>query len=143
MKVYVKKDCMDSKKEFHVKGSTPEMDKDKEQKLFDLDLVEEFDAERHTEKTVTGDEQKLLAKIAELEALVEEFDAERHTEKTVTGDEQKLLAKIAELEASVEEKDDALIIATETFEELKELVIQTSELPKGQLPEGFDKFKGE
>jgi hypothetical protein len=112
MKVYVKKDCMDSKKEFHVKGSTLEMDKDKEQKLFDLDLVEEFDAERHTEKTVTGDEQKLLA-------------------------------KIAELEASVEEKDDALIIATETFEELKELVIQTSELPKGQLPEGFDKFKGE
>lgn len=76
MKVYVVKDCMDSNKEFLAQGSTVEVDKSKEKKLFNLGLIEEFDSKKHTVKP-SGDaklEAELKSKdetIAKLEGFVE------------------------------------------------------------------------
>ena len=69
MKVFVKKDCVDSQGNFLKASSAPDIDKEKERKLFDLGLVVVYNKEVHGEaKEDTAQALKAAnAKIAELE----------------------------------------------------------------------------
>lgn len=50
VKVIVKNDCMNANRDFLQLGSVLSIDDKKDAKLFDLGLVEKFDAKKHTEK---------------------------------------------------------------------------------------------
>ena len=69
MKVYVINSCMDLSRTFHEAGSTPEMDRKVDAKLWDLGLVENYDEKKHGVVNKGSSE-----KVAELEALVEQLE---------------------------------------------------------------------
>ena len=63
-----------------------------------------------------------------------------------TFDNSELVAKdeeIASLNEKLVAKDEELLEAGEIVKDLISLVEQTSQLPKGQVPDGFSKYKGE
>ena len=51
------------------------------------------------------------------------------------------MEQIEELEKQVNEKDAAVSALMVVIEELKSLVEEATTLPKGQIPEGFVKYK--
>ena len=63
-----------------------------------------------------------------------------------TFDNSELVAKdeeIASLNEKLSAKDEELSKMGEAIADLVSLVEQTSQLPKGQVPDGFSKYKGE
>ena len=106
--------CMSADGDFLEKGKVLELDKDKDEKIISLGLVEEYDEDKHKNQTKTN---------PELEALIAENES--------------LKEKVAALE------NPELEALNSTIEDLKNLVVETSKLPKDKLPEGFAKYQKE
>jgi len=92
MKVYVLKDCVTSSKDFLEAKSIVDLNKTKEEKLFNLGLVEEFSAEKHGTLKKSN---VLEMKIEALEAKVAELE---EGSKILAEEKEALEAKVAELE---------------------------------------------
>ena len=128
--------CMSADGDFLEKGKVLDLDKDKDEKIISLGLVEEYDEDKHKNQTktnpeldsLTAENKKLKEKIALFEGSnIEDLIAENETLK------EKL--------AALENPDIEALSAT--IEDLKNLVIETSKLPKDKLPEGFAKYQTE
>lgn len=119
MKAIVIQDCMDSNKNFLGKKTIIEdFDEKKESKLLTLGLVVEYDELKHSNlgnTLKTFDNSELVAKDEEIASLNE-----------------KLVAK-----------DEELLKMGDAIADLVTLVEEASQLPKGQIPDGFSKYKGE
>lgn len=119
MKAIVLKDCIDSNKNFLAKKTIIEyFNEEKEAKLLTLGLVVEYDELKHSKlasNLKTFDNSELVAKDEEIASLNE-----------------KLVAK-----------DKELLKMSEVIADLVSLVEEATQLPKGQVPDGFSKYKGE
>ena len=119
MKVFIVQDCMDSNKNFLAKRKVIEdFDEEKESKLLTLGLAVEYDELKHSKlvnNSKTLDISDLVAKDEEITSLNE-----------------KLVAK-----------DEELLKMSEVIADLVSLVEEATQLPKGQVPDGFSKYKGE
>lgn len=119
MKAIVLQDCMDSNKNFLAKKTIIEdFNEEKEAKLLTLGLVVEYDELKHSKlasNLKTFDNSELVAKDEEIASLNE-----------------KLVAK-----------DEELLKMSEVIADLVSLVEEATQLPKGQVPDGFSKYKGE
>ena len=119
MKAIVLQDCMDSEKNFLAKKTIIEnFDEKKESKLLDLGLVVEYDETKHS---------KLASNLKTLD-----------NSESAAKDEE-----IASLNEKLVAKDEELLKMGEAIADLVSLVEETSQLPKGQVPDGFLKYKGE
>ena len=135
--------CMSADGDFLEKGKVLDLDKDKDEKIISLGLVEEYDEDKHKNQTktnpeldsLTAENKKLKEKIAIFEGSnIEDLIAENETlkkDKELSDTERKELLQ-PEIEA-----------LNATIEDLKNLVIETSKLPKDKLPEGFAKYQTE
>lgn len=82
MKVFITRDCIDHKRKFHEKGSTPVIDGVLDKKLLDVGNAEEYDAKKHKAKENKKNENNdaLLKEIESLKLLIpkhETGDAEK------------------------------------------------------------------
>ena len=119
MKAIVLQDCIDSNKNFLAKKTIIEdFNEEKEAKLLTLGLVVEYDELKHSKlasNLKAFDDSELVAKDEEIASLNE-----------------KLVAK-----------DEELLKMSEVIADLVSLVEEATQLPKGQVPDGFSKYKGE
>ena len=106
--------CMSADGDFLEKGKVLDLDKDKDEKIISLGLVEEYDEDKHKNQTKTNPELDSLA-----------------------AENKSLKEKIATLE------NPNIAALNATIEDLNNLVIETSKLPKDKLPEGFAKYQTE
>jgi hypothetical protein len=74
MKVFVLKDCIKRNRDVLVAKSVVEIDEKDDQKLLDLGLVEEYDAEIHNFLNISVDTNELKAIIKEQEAEIIELE---------------------------------------------------------------------
>ena len=119
MKAIVLQDCMDSNKNFLGKKTIIEdFNEEKEAKLLTLGLVVEYDELKHSK----------------LASNLKVFDNSEIAAK----DEE-----IASLNEKLAAKDEELLKMSEVIADLVSLVEEASQLPKGQVPDGFSKYKGE
>ena len=135
--------CMSADGDFLEKGKVLELDKDKDEKIISLGLVEEYDEDKHKNQTKTNPELEALAaenkslkeKIAIFEGSnIEDLITENETlkkNKEISDNERKEI-----LQPEIEELNL-------TIEDLKNLVVETSKLPKDKFPEGFAKYQKE
>lgn len=163
------RDCLTADKDYLTKGNLLEdFDEIKDSKLLELGLVEEFDEVKHSKflknnKNSSNDNELLEiinslkkdleekndfisnSEIPELKALVEEKIAEvNEKDKAIEGltkesEDLKVLNQNQTLD--INEKNEGIAALMVVIEELKSLVEEATTLPKGQIPEGFVKYK--
>lgn len=128
--------CMSADGDFLEKGKVLELDKDKDEKIISLGLVEEYDEDKHKNQTKTNPELEALA--AENKSLKEKIAIfEGSNIEDLIAENETLKEKVAALE------NPELEALNSTIEDLKNLVVETSKLPKDKLPEGFAKYQKE
>jgi len=110
--------------EGYSKGDTPTLNKDDFDRLEELGLAREYDAELD-EEPEKGDTSVLEAKVSTLEDDKTQLEAKV---STLEDDKTQLEAKVSTLE-------DAELL--EKIKKLEEFVEEAISLPKGQKPKGY------
>lgn len=141
VKAYVKKGCVDKSRTPHEAGATPDLDKVTDKKLWDLNLVEDYDEKKHG-LSKDSELQIANAEIVKLRGEIESLnDADADAEKTaletkvteLTDANNALETKVTEL---IEDADEAL---RARITELEGYVEKAIGLQKGKIPNGYKK----
>jgi len=135
------RDCLTADKDYLTKGDLLEdFDEIKDSKLLELELVEEFDEVKHSKflknNKNSSSDNELLEIIDNLNK-----DLKEKNDFISNSEIPELKALIEEKIVEINEKDEAIAALIVVIEELKSLVEEATTLPKGQIPEGFVKYK--